>query len=66
MKKLLVCGLDGSGKTTMIKRWKSSEHDPIELVPSTSYMNLEVIEADAGSSNKTLVYDMSGAVSLLS
>ena len=60
MRKLLLCGLDYSGKTTLIKKFKSSPiEENTELIQTTAYMNLEKITLPK-SSTACLVYDMSG------
>ena len=63
VRKLLLCGLDGSGKTTMIKKYNKKEirEGNSELIMSTPFINCEMIELP--SLNKCLVYDMSGQVS---
>ena len=60
MRKLLLVGLDYSGKTTLIKKFKCSPiDDNTELIQTTSFMNLEKITLPK-SSTPCLVYDMSG------
>lgn len=61
--KLLLCGLDGSGKTTLIKRLKADQigKSATEIIMSTPFINAEKITLP--SSNETcLVYDVSGQV----
>ena len=64
-KKLLLIGLDYSGKTTLLKQFaQQSGSDKInqgeaELVMTTPFINVEVIKLPF-SNDECIVYDMSG------
>ena len=64
-KKLLVIGLDQSGKTTLLKYMQQITADKkikpgvAELVMNTPFINVEVMRMP-GSGDECLVYDMSG------
>lgn len=60
VKKMLLCGLDFSGKTTFIKKFKNNPDE--ELCMTTPFLNLEKITLPLTNS-QCLVYDMSGQVS---
>ena len=63
VKKLLLVGLDNSGKTTMIKRFKKDVvKDQKEMIMTTPFLNVEKVTLPF-SQNECLVYDMSGQVS---
>ena len=63
MRKLLLCGLDNSGKTTLLKRYKKDvQKDQVEMITSTPFINVEKIELPF-SKQECIVYDMSGQVS---
>ena len=60
MPKLLVVGLDGSGKTSMIKRLRSNlGKGEADFFTSTAYIAVEEFKMP-NSSRDCLVYDMSG------
>ena len=61
-KKLLVCGLDNSGKTTLVKKFNHSQTDEDSLVTTTPFINLDVITIPQ-TAEECLVYDLSGQVS---
>lgn len=59
-KKMLLVGLDYSGKTTMIKKFASEiVENEFELVMTTPFINLEKITLPH-SNEQCLVFDMSG------
>ena len=63
MLKVLVVGLDGAGKTTLIKKYnKLAEKNAAEFFMSTAYINLEKVMLK-GLTRECLVLDMSGQVS---
>jgi len=63
LKKLLLCGLDYTGKTTLVKQFKGGIlEDSAEFMMSTPFINLEKITLPY-SQDTCLVYDMSGQVS---
>ena len=63
MFKLLVVGLDGAGKTSLIKRYnKLEDQNASEFFMSTAYINVEKVQLK-GRSRECLVLDMSGQVS---
>ena len=58
-KQLLLVGLDGSGKTTMIKRFKHIPENSFEFYTSTPFINIEKITLPS-SNLPCVVYDISG------
>ena len=61
-KKLLLCGLDHAGKTTLIKSFNHSRKDEKQLVTTTPFINVEIVKIPS-SQEDCIVYDMSGQVS---
>ena len=70
---MLLCGLDGSGKTSMIKRYtkaldqfsttnKDTENPfaNVEFYTSTPFINMERIELPNSNNSICVVYDVSG------
>ena len=60
-KQLLLLGLDGSGKTTMIKRFKHIPENTYEYYTTTPYINIEKVTLPFNT-QPCVVYDMSGQV----
>lgn len=60
-KQLLLIGLEGSGKTTLIKRWKHIPEDSYEFYTSTPYINVEKVKLQF-TGMPCVVYDLSGQV----
>ena len=60
-KQLLLVGLDGSGKTTLIKKFKEIPENSYEFYTSTPYINIERIKLTT-SKLPYIVYDLSGQV----
>jgi ADP-ribosylation factor-like protein 6 len=60
-RQFLICGLDGAGKTTMIKNWiyQSDSSRGDELITSTPLINVEHYKTP-GKSQGAIFYDMSG------
>ena len=58
-KQLLLLGLDYSGKTTLIKRFKPIPENTAEFYHTTPYINIEKITLPF-SNMPCVVYDMSG------
>lgn len=58
-KQLLLIGLDYSGKTTMIKRFKQIPENSAEYFYTTPYLNIEKITLPF-SNMPCVVYDLSG------
>ncbi len=58
-KQLLLIGLDYSGKTTLIKRFKTLPENTAEFYHTTPYINIEKITLPF-SNTPCVVYDMSG------
>ena len=56
-------GLDGSGKTTLIKRFKHIPENSFEFYTTTPYINLEKVTLPF-SNMPCIVYDLSGQVLL--
>jgi len=56
---LLMIGLDYSGKTTLIKRFKKIPEHTAEYFHTTPYINIENINLPF-SSKPCVVYDLSG------
>ncbi|CDW87057.1 adp-ribosylation factor-like protein 6 [Stylonychia lemnae] len=56
---LLMIGLDYSGKTTLIKRFKTIPENSAEFFHTTPYINIEKITLPF-SSKACVVYDLSG------
>jgi len=60
MRKVLLCGLDFSGKTTLVKKFRIREpNEANEFFTSTAFLNLEKVKLP-GKAETCLVYDMSG------
>lgn len=60
MRKVLLCGLDYSGKTTLVKMFRNRDpNEASEFFTSTAFMNLEKVKLP-GKAEPCLVYDMSG------
>lgn len=58
-KQLLLLGLDGAGKTTLVKRFKHIPETSYEYYTSTPYINLEKVTLPF-SNLQCAVYDLSG------
>lgn len=58
-KQLLIIGLDYSGKTTLIKRFKAMPETTAEFFTTTPYINIEKITLPF-SNSACVVYDLSG------
>ena len=58
-KQLLLIGLDGAGKTTLIKRFKSIAENSYEYYSSTPYINIEKVTLPF-LNLPCVVYDLSG------
>ncbi|TNV75364.1 hypothetical protein FGO68_gene13769 [Halteria grandinella] len=58
-RQLLLIGLDGSGKTTLIKHFKRIEENSYEFYTSTPYINIEKVTLPF-SNLPCVVYDLSG------
>jgi len=58
-KQLLLIGLDYSGKTTLIKKFKKIAENSYEYYFTTPYINIEKITLPF-SNMQCVVYDMSG------
>ena len=58
-KQLLLIGLDGAGKTTLIKRFKSIAENSYEYYTSTPYVNIERVTLPFNNL-PCVVYDLSG------
>ncbi len=58
---MLVIGLDGAGKTTLVKRFKPIPDGTYEYYTSTPYINVEKINLPFHNV-PCVIYDMSGQV----
>ena len=61
-KQMLLIGLDYSGKSTLIKRFKAMPENSAEFYHTTAYLNIEKITLPF-SNLPCVVYDVSGQVS---
>ena len=59
---LLLIGLDGSGKTTFLKRYKDLPADSVELICNTPFMNIQNITLPISGQGCALI-EVAGAVS---